>query len=60
MALQDDDEYKTVVFSDNSSQVYPNNSEPDGEVTIILEDAFSHFFLENSESPRPSISDRSS
>ena len=35
MSLQDDEEYKTVVFSDHSSQVYPNNSEPDGEVLVI-------------------------
>ena len=32
--LQDDDEYKTLVFSDNYIQVYPGTHQLEGEVTI--------------------------
>ena len=36
MALQDDDEYKTVVSGDNYNKVHPNDSQSDGELTIKL------------------------
>ena len=36
MALQDDDEYKTVVSRDNYNKVHPNDSQSDGELTIKL------------------------
>ena len=36
MALQDDDEYKTVISRDNYNKVHPNDSQSDGELTIKL------------------------
>ena len=40
MAVQDDEEYKTLVFSDNYIQVYPDTFQHEGEVNIkvVLKD----------------------
>ena len=61
MALQDEEKYKTVVFSDNYNQVHTNHSQSEGEATFSFFNLnFFYFLIEDSESSRVCVSDRSS